>query len=262
MVRLYLAQMEPVLHDKASNLAKMFTYVKQAAALKADLILFPELALTGYFTRERTAELAEDTEGPSVKQVREWAKTHNLKIIFGFAERKEGKLYNSACFVNHDGTVIGTYQKLHLWDEEGKYFSAGDTLPVWETDIGKIGIMICYDTEFPETSRILALQGAEMILAPTANMSPLEHLQQVLIQSRALENQVFVATTNRIGTEETTFFFGHSAVANPFGKLLLLADQQEGGHLVECDLDQIRQARTFACYLNDRRVSTYRRLVE
>ncbi|PLT30027.1 hypothetical protein CUU66_09760 [Peribacillus deserti] len=102
--------------------------------------------------------------------------------------------------------------------------------------------MICYDTEFPESARSLALEGAEIILAPTANMTPFQHVQQLFIQSRAAENQVFVATTNQIGEEESTLFFGESAEANPFGEMLAKAGDQEEELVIEIDLGLIKKA--------------------
>lgn len=180
------------------------------------------------------------------------AKQYRQKVVFGFPEKKEDCLFNSACFIDEEGEVLGTYQKVHLWDEEPKYFEAGSSFPVWNTTIGKIGIMICYDTEFPESARSLALNGAEIILAPTANMTPFQHVQQLFIQSRAAENQVFVATTNQIGEEESTQFFGESAAANPFGHLLVKGEDREEGLMVEIDLDLVRQARDFPLYLKDR----------
>lgn len=257
LVKIFLAQFQPILFDKQRNLQRMKEFIHQAAHQQADLVLFPELCLTGYFTRKQTASLSEGVNGPSIQQMSAWAGEYRIKVIFGFPENKEGSFYNSACFISETGKVLGTYQKIHLWDEESKYFSAGDSYPVWKTDIGNIAIMICYDTEFPETSRILALRGADMILAPTANMSPLEHFQEILIQCRAAENQCFVATTNRIGTEEANYFFGHSAAADPFGKLLWLADSEESGDMVEFDLKRIREARQFADYLRDRRPHLY-----
>ncbi|MEJ8544451.1 carbon-nitrogen hydrolase family protein [Brevibacillus borstelensis] len=257
MAKIYLAQMMPELLDKGKNLLTMKSCMERAAQQQADLILFPELSLTGYFTREKSGAMAEDVEGPSISQMRRWAMEYNLKVIFGFVEKARVKPYNSACFINNDGQILGTYQKNHLWDEEYKYFSAGESGRVWETDIGRIGIMICYDTEFPETARMLALQGADMILAPTANMSPLEHSQRIFIQSRAMENQIFVATTNRVGTEETTYFFGESAAADPYGNLLVLGDQTVSGYLVAFDLDKINEARNLPHYLRDRKPASY-----
>jgi 5-aminopentanamidase len=254
LAKIYLAQVEPVLHDKSSNLFKIQRCIQNASKENVDLVLFPELVLTGYYTREKTNELAEDKNGKSVQQIAGWAKEYDVKVIFGFPEKRESQIFNSACFINNDGSILGTYQKIHLWDEEYKYFSAGNDFPVWETDIGKIGIMICYDTEFPETARMLAEKGAEIILAPTANMSPLEHSQKIYIQSRACENQLFVATTNRIGIEESTHFFGQSAAADPFGKLLTLADNSESGHVVQVDLNTIQEARESFNYLKDRKI--------
>jgi 5-aminopentanamidase len=262
MPKIYLAQMEPVLFEKESNLNKMKVFIEKASTEEADLILFPELCLTGYFTRDKTIELAEDLNGPSVKKIKIWAKEYNIKIIFGFVENLDGKIYNSACFINNDGNIIGTYQKIHLWDEEYKYFSPGQECKVWATDIGKIGIMICYDTEMPETSRLLALAGAEMIMTPTANMSPFEHFQSLLIQCRAAENQVFVATTNRTGTEESTCFFGESAAADPFGRHIVKADQTESGYTITCDLALIEKCRNSVDYIRDRKPQLYKDLIK
>jgi len=256
-MKVALAQLKPVLHDKSKNLEMMLHHIQKASQQNCQLILFPELVLTGYFTREKTKELAEDINGESISQLKDWAREYNLMMIAGFPEKVQEEVFNSAVIIDQSGEVVGTYQKVHLWDEEEKYFSAGQEFPVWNTSFGTIGVMICYDTEFPETARILAEKGAELILAPTANMTPLEHLQKTYIQSRAAENQVFVATTNRIGVEETTHFFGQSAAASPFGELLVLGDGEENQYYVEVDFSQIQAARNQFCYLADRRPSVY-----
>lgn len=260
MGKIYLAQMEPVLFDKSQNIKKMKDFIKKAYEQKADLILFPELALTGYFLREKTRELAENLQGRSISAIQEFARSYNMMIVFGFPELIGRNVYNSAVLINRDGEVLGACQKIHLWDEEAKYFSYGEKLCVWDTHIGKIGIMICYDTEFPETARLLRLQGAELILAPTANMPPFEKTQRLQIPCRAIENQVFVATTNRVGSEESTRFFGESAAADPSGNLLVRADQTESGYLVEFERNDIYKARENPDYLNDRRPEIYKNL--
>lgn len=260
MGKIYLAQMAPVLNDKNQNINKMHDFIKRAYEQNADLILFPELALTGYFTREKTRELAENLQGRSIRAIQEYARTYNMMIVFGFPELIGRDVYDSAVVINHDGEILGAYQKIHLWDEETEYFSYGENFCVWDTHIGKIGIMICFDTEFPETARLLALQGAQLILAPTANMPPFENTQRLQIPCRAIENQVFVATTNRVGSEESTRFFGESAAADPSGNLLVRADQTESGYLVEFELDDICKAREKPDYLNDRRPELYKDL--
>ena len=257
MPRILLAQAKPRLLDKQSNLETMERFMKSASEQEADLVLFPELFLTGYFTREYTREMAEDLNGPSIQQLRNMAKLYRIKVVFGFPEKKEDRLYNSACFIGEKGEILGTYQKVHLWDEEPQYFEAGSSFPVWDTNIGKIGIMICYDTEFPESARTLALKGAEIILAPTANMAPFQHVQQLYIQTRAAENQIFVATTNQIGMEESTLFFGESAAAGPYGQLLVKAGDREQELLVEMDLNLVKESRKFPFYLKDRRPQHY-----
>ncbi|MCM3791103.1 carbon-nitrogen hydrolase family protein [Domibacillus indicus] len=256
-VKIGLAQFQPVLYDKEANLEKMIQFIKEASEQGCDIVLFPEMATTGYFTREKTAELAEEAGGKSIQILKQSARERGVIVIAGFPEKKDGQLFNSAAIIDQDGVLLGTYQKVHLWDEEYKYFSAGSSFPVWNTEFGTIGVMICYDTEFPETARSLADKGAEMILAPTANMKPLEHFQNIYIQSRAAENQVFVATTNRIGVEETTHFFGESAAASPFGKLLVKGSGDEQLYITELDLAQIEEARSSFFYLKDRRPDLY-----
>lgn len=259
---MYLAQMQAVLGDKAKNLEKILTFIEKAAQNNADLVLFPELALTGLSTKEQTKELAESIEGPSIVKVQEWAENFNVKVIFGFPEVVNNKVYNSACLINHNGELIGVHRKAHLWNEEANYYSAGDNFHVWETDIGKIGIMICYDTQFPESARLLALKGAQMILVPTGNMSPFESLQPFNICSRAEENQIFVITTNLVGTEEPLYFFGESTAADPFGKIIAKADQTEKGILVNIDIGKIKEARKNYDYLANRRPELYRELTK
>lgn len=262
MPRIYLAQFKPILLNKTKNLNIMYQFIREANKQKAEVILFPELALTGYHIRGKTAELAETKDGLSIRQLAKWAKEFQLKIVAGFPEKKEDGLFNSACFINDDGSLIGTYQKVHLWDEEPKYFQAGNDFPVFTTDIGKIGIIICYDTEFPETSRIMALKGADIILAPTANMTPLEHFQKISVQMRAAENQLFFATTNRIGIEEGTNFFGESAAADPYGNLLTIFENTEKGEVVKMDLNKINEVRSKFDYLADRKPSVYHSLIQ
>lgn len=258
--KIYLAQMQPVLGDKEKNTGKIFSFIKEAAQSNADLVLFPELALTGLSTKSRTNELAESISGPSVKKVQKWAREHNIKVIFGFPEAVNGNVYNSACFINHKGDIIGTHKKVHLWDEEAKYYSGGDSFKVWDTKIGKIGIMICYDTQFSESARILAVKGAQMILIPTGNMSPFEFHQSFHIRCRAEENQLFVATTNLVGQEGSLHFFGESTAADPFGEILVKADQSEMGVMVEFDLNKIHEARSNYNYLANRRPEVYKDL--
>ncbi|MBM7691668.1 putative amidohydrolase [Peribacillus deserti] len=262
MPKILLAQAKPKLLDKSSNLRTMERYIKSTYNKGCDLVLFPELFLTGYFTREHTKSLAEDLHGSSICHIQAMSRHYGVKLVFGFPEKKDGRLYNSACFIDEKGEILGTYQKVHLWDEESKYFEAGTDFPVWDTNIGKIGIMICYDTEFPESARSLAVQGAEIILAPTANMTPFQHVQQLFIQSRAAENQVFVATTNQIGQEESTLFFGESAAADPYGEMLAKAGGQEQELVIEMDLGLIRKARSYPFYMKDRRPEHYKMKTE
>lgn len=261
LVKIYLAQMEPVLNNKELNIEKIHYFIKESSNQNANLVLFPELALTGLSTKERTRELAECSEGPNVKKVQYWAEKYRVKIIFGFPELKDNKVFNSACFINDDGELLGIHRKAHLWDEEEKYYSPGNSFTVWDTDIGKIGIMICFDSQFPESARLLALQGADMIMVPTGNMSPFESFQPFNIQSRAEENQLFICTTNLVGTEDSLYFFGESTAADPNGKMLVKADQSESGIVVNIDLQTVLEVRGKYNYIASRRPDLYNGLL-
>lgn len=260
MVKVYLAQIQTVLGNKDENLKKIHNYIENASSLKADLILFSELSLTGLSTGNKTRKLAETTEGESVKKVQEWAEKHEIKVIFGLPELENDKVYNSACFINDDGRIIGVHRKAHLWGDEEKYYTPGNNFSVWDTDIGKIGIMVCFDTQFPESARLLALKGAKIIMVPTGNMTPFELLQPFNIQSRAEENQLYICTTNLIGQEKSLNFFGGSTAVDPYGKVLVKADQSESGVIVNIQPEKIWEAREDYNYLNSRRPELYKDL--
>nr|WP_299240637.1 carbon-nitrogen hydrolase family protein [uncultured Halomonas sp.] len=253
-MKMMLAQTAPVRFDVKANLATLETLCQQATASKVELLVLPELALTGYNIFDRLSSLAEPIDGALCQAVANIARHHGLHIAFGMAERdSQGILYNTAVLLDDKGAQLGTYRKRQLWDREHDYFRPGDTYCVLDTRIGRIGLMICYDNEFPEVSRALAQQGAQLILSPTANMHPNASRQRLQIRARAMDNQCFVACANRAGQEEALHYCGNSVIAGPDGEVLGQLGETSGALIVELDFSAIDISQRAQNYLEDLR---------
>ncbi len=263
-IRVALAQMTPVLCDKPANVAAADRAIGLAAGRGADLVMLPELFLTGYFTRERTGQMAEPLDGPSLSAIRECARRYGIMVLIGFAERDpaSGLLYDSVCLIGRDGGTAGCYRKTHLFGEEPRYFAAGDDIRPVDLGPWRAGLMVCFDVEFPEVSRTLALGGASLLLVASANMTPYEAYQDVYVRARALENHCFCALVNRVGVEQDTVFCGRSAIVDPFGRDLCRADGGEEIVTADLSLSQTEEARASVGYLARRRPWLYRALVQ
>jgi predicted amidohydrolase len=262
--RVALAQLEPQLFEKETNLAKAEEYIRRATSKGAVAILFPELYLTGYSLNRRAVEMAESIDGPSVKRVAELAFRHQIAVIMGYAELSPDNqhAYDAMFVVNAEGHLSGSYRKMHLFHAETNWFIPGKEFSVIDFGLGPVGLLICYDLEFPESTRALALSGAKWIATCTGNMIPNQHLQEIYVQSRAAENRLWVALANRVGHEGHLVFFGGSAVADPFGELVSQADERETLLMVDIDLTRAKQARLNADYLVDRTPGLYKKLVD
>lgn len=226
LMKLTFGQFEPQLGNKSENLKNITDIMKQASMQNSDIVLFPELCLTGYFLQDVDHLLTEPIDGPSIQYMQDLCEELNLYTVFSWAELgKDEKIYNSACLISNKGKVIGNYRKIHLYDTEKEVFTPGNKFHVFDTEIGKIGVMICFDLDFPESARILTLQGAEIILIPTNNMEPYQSYQDVYLPSRAMENEVPIALCNRIGRERELVYFGESAAYNSRGKQIIKLDR-------------------------------------
>ncbi len=233
-VTIALGQISCRVGDKKHNIETMQRIIKQAKKKKADLVAFPELSLTGYVVRDRAYELAEPVpDGPSIQQIEEISKKENVHIVFGMIERStkaSAVLHNSAVLISPKG-YIGKYQKMYLPThsvfEEKRYFRPGYQIPVFETEIGKLGIIICYDVYFPEVARMLSLKGAKLIVCISASPSVRRGFFETLIAARAIENTVFVAFVNLAGIEDGLQFWGGSRIIAPSGNLISQAKYDE-----------------------------------
>jgi len=260
--RIALAQLDSKLFDKESNLAKAEQAIQQAADQGAAAILFPELFLTGYHLGMRAVEMAEPMNGPSVKRVMELAGSYHVAVLMGYAELSPDKqhAFDAVLVVDAQGRISGSYQKIHLFHAEKGWFLAGNQPLLVDFGLGLTGILICYDLEFPEAVRQLALRGAGWVATCTGNMTPNQHIQEIFIQSRAAENRLWVAAANRVGCEADLEFFGGSAVADPNGLLTAQADNHETILFADLDLRRADRARQNADYLADRRPDLYSRV--
>jgi predicted amidohydrolase len=250
-----------ILGEKAQNIEKASGLIKSAAEQKADLVLFPEMYLTGYALGDNIHLLAEAVSGPAITALARIAQTNQICICMGFPELDpvSRKIFNSLVCLSDRGDILAVYRKIHLFDEEKKYFAAGSKIKIVATPLGRTGFLICYDLEFPEMARMNALQGAEVVLVATANMHPWRGHQDVYLTARAMENQVFLALANRIGREKDLVFCGSSGLVDPMGRLLARADTVDPAVLIaEIDRNSLAKARSSSVnYLRDRRPEIY-----
>lgn len=196
----------------------------QAHAQGAELLVTPEMFCTGYaIGAERVAALAEPADGPLAQAVARIAQHHGIAVVYGYPEQNpQGRPFNAAQAIGANGTRLSNYRKTHLFgDMDRAQFSAGDAASqVFEYSDWRLGLLICYDVEFPEAVRGLALQGADAVLVPTANMEPFDEVQRLLLPARALENRLFVAYANACGTEGGLRYNGLSTVSGPDGRVV------------------------------------------
>lgn len=242
-MQLALLQYDPRFGEVGANLDRTGE-ILAAAETRPDVWVLPELFQTGYdFASEKeVADLAEEMEGPTLERVQKWAAEQDCAIAYGFAERAGDRFYNSAAIVDAD-RVWSHYRKLHLFDREKEWFSPGDRpLEVVELAGARVGLMVCFDWRFPETARTLAFRGADLIVHPSNLVLP--WCPDAMI-TRALENNVFVATADRWGVEERAGrrlrFIGSSQVVSPRGtRLGQLGEEEDGVLIVEIDPEQAR----------------------
>ena len=255
--------------NTGENLKNMRKQILIAHTAGACLIIFPELYVTGYnIGDEELMRLAEESDGPSFKQISQWAKELDIAVIYGYPEidNSSGKTlyYNSAQFVSSDGTSLGNYRKQHLWlCIEGRVFTAGDKQTIITYHGMKIGLLICYDIEFPEIVRCLALEGVHFVAVPTAVSNPLisKVIPSAVIPSRARENQFFVAYVNHCGIVNGKEFIGCSCVCGPDGKDIVRAGEKECLMFASIDVSQSVSVRNENSYLKERRPELYSKLV-
>jgi N-carbamoylputrescine amidase len=264
-------QMRPVIGDIAGNVAHSIALIEKAAARGADVVVLPELANSGYMFASRKEAFALSEAVPDGPTTRAWIETAarlNVHIVAGICERASTRLYNSAVVVGPEGH-IGTFRKVHLWNEELLYFERGDLgFPVFDTRLGRIGVGICYDCWFPETFRLAALQGADVVCVPT-NWVPIpgqaegrEAMANILVMAAAHSNSIFIACADRVGTERGQPFEGQSLIVGHTGWPLAGPASREDEEILvaRVNLGEARRQRNWNAFnqvLRDRRSDVY-----
>ncbi|NYZ12096.1 carbon-nitrogen hydrolase family protein [Azospirillum sp. RWY-5-1] len=245
-----------------ANLALLEDRAHAARDAEAGLLVLPELFLTGYNTGPTTAALAEPVDGPSLARAADIARATGTALLFGFAERAGNAVYNAAILIDAAGTVLGCYRKAHLYGDEKQRFSPGAGMPL-TAHIGglRCGVLICYDVEFPEAVRDLALRGCQAVLVPTALPAGMPEIPGLLVRARAYENQIFVAYADRCGEEDGLAYEGRSCIVGPDGVVLAAAGAEEALLVADLDPAAVRTARLRFDYLADRRPNLYARLI-
>jgi len=264
-------QMEPHVGRTAANVARSVQLIEQAAAQGASLVVLPELANSGYVfaSRAEAFALAEPVpDGPSTQAWADAARRCNVHVIAGIAEREADRLYNAAVVLGPRGW-LGTYRKLHLWGDEHLFFEPGNKgLPVFHTELGRLGVMICYDGWFPEAYRLLAMQGVDIVCMPT-NWVPMPQqpadrpaMATTLAMASAHSNGMNIVCANRTGTERGQPFVGQSVIVGAQGWPLAGPASHDGEEILyaRINLKASRQARhlnAFNDVLRDRRDDIY-----
>jgi N-carbamoylputrescine amidase len=268
--------------DPAANLAKAIAQIKDAARQGAALVCLPELFRTLYIgQREDHAlfDLAEPVPGPTTEALGKVAKEAGVVVVASLFERRAAGLYhNTAATIDVDGKVKGIYRKMHIPDDpayyEKFYFTPGDLgFRAFDTKVGPIGTLICWDQWYPEGARLTALQGANILLYPTAiGWHPAEKARhgasqldawKTMQRSHAIANGCWVAAVNRVGLEKLDGqgpgieFWGHSFVCDPFGIMVAEAGEQEALVIAEIDIARIEEVRRNWPFLRDRRTDAY-----
>jgi predicted amidohydrolase len=242
--------------DVAGNLRRLDAICASAAAQQVEVLVTPEMFTSGYaITRAEVVRLAEDAGGPTEAAVAEIARRHRLAIVYGYPERAPGgAAYNAATMIGPDGVVRGRHRKVHLYgDVDREQFAANPDRPAaFDFDGSRVGMLICYDVEFPESVRHLAVDGARAVLVPTANMVGCEEVQEILVRARACENNCGVVYANYCGADDVFAYNGLSMICGPRGEVLAQASVK-AEELVIADLP----GESSSTYLADRRADLY-----
>ena len=240
------------------NLAAMRQAALQAAGQQAQLVIFPEMFLTGYNIGEAVFKLAEPADGPSARMAGRIAREAGIALLYGYPEQAEAGVYNAALLIDRRGKAAANYRKTHLYGSfENRVFRKGDALVMVRLEGVNIGILICYDVEFPETVRALAAAGARLIAVPTALMQPYCRVAETVVAARAYESQVYVAYVNRCGSEGKLTYCGASCVIGPDGLDRVRTQRKEGLHVVSIDPRAVERERRANPIFDRRRPALY-----
>jgi len=268
MVKLAAVQMEPEIMAKETNLNKIIYQMQIAADKGSQLIVFPECALTGYVfsSRQEAVPFMERVPGPITEELSRYCRQLNVHAILGLLEADDDQCFNAAVLIGPKG-LIGKYRKVHLpYLGIDRFLDPGNQpFQIYKTEVGNIGIQICYDCNFPETSRVMALQGADILALPTNWPEGRQKVAKYVVVTRAFENKVHLIAVDRIGKERGAKFIGLSKIINASGDTMIEASGDcEEIIYAEINLAEARQKRIVfkegefeVDFINDRRPEFY-----
>lgn len=258
-ITIALAQMAVALGKPQDNQRMAQSLAIEAAARSADLLLFPELWATGY-DLDHSSEHASPLDKGHFSLMADLAQTHGFYVAGTALETNpSGRPFNTAALYGPDGNCMGAYRKVHLWAPLGEveHMTPGNALPAFDLPWGRVAMAICYDLRFPELWRCLADAGAQLILIPAEWPTRRVEHWRLLLRARAVENQLYVAGCNRAGADGDGEFGGHSAVVDPWARVLAEGGSEPSLLVTSIDLDKVARARQRFPFLTDRRPEVY-----
>lgn len=263
--------------EREENLSKALRMIDEAASKGAKLVCLPEIFSTRYFPQEKESNLKpEKIPGPTSKFLSAAAMKNRVVVVGGSIYENDGKRnYNTSLVFDEKGRMLGKYRKVHIPEDESfyeqNYFSSGNSYKVFNTSVGKIGVLICFDQWYPEPARAYKLLGSDILFYPTA-IGTVHGIKQTegkwqdawesVQRGHAISNSMIVAAVNRVGKESDMKFWGGSFVYDQFGTLLARAGKKEEVLIVECDLSLGKQIEQGWGFLRNRHPKTYTKLVE
>lgn len=251
-----LAQLALIDSDVAHNTRKVVETIGYADVTGGTkLIVFPETTLSGFPTRENIADVAQTLDGPALTVVRDAARQKRVSVAVGLAEREGNQFYNTTVLVDERGDIALRYRKTHLWASDVGVFTPGDRFETCMWNGLTVGLLICYDIEFPESARAVAALDADLLIVTNGNMDPFGPVHRRAIQARAMENQMFALMVNRCGSGDDNLTFpGLSALIDPFGETVLELGGEETVTKATVDFKRLEASREHYNYLHDARV--------
>lgn len=269
-MRIALAQMK-ISENTDENFQKTLCLIESAAKNGAKLICFPELQLSPFFPQYEgvdTSNYVLSIDDEKIKKIQKKCKELNIISVPNIYLKENKKYFDTSLLINGDGQIMGTSKMVHIMRchqfYEQDYYSPSDTgFRVYETPIGRIGIIVCFDRHLAESFRLCALQGADLIIIPTANIKdePLEKFEWEL-RIPAMQNNIFIAMCNRVGIEGEMDFAGQSIVVDPNGDVVVKADDMEQIVYADIDLTMVQECRDKRPYINLRRPRVYSKICD
>lgn len=246
----------PLVPDFQKNLDLVFYLLKKIARKKPRLIVLPEMWLGAPRLPSERKEWFLFYQ-LALTQVRKWCRDHHIACYFSQLEKSESRFYNTAYFIEPDGSLAGRYRKIHLFSFGGetKIYSAGKNAKPFKMKMGKVGGVICYDIRFPELIRHLAIQGVTLLLVCAQWPKVRREHWLTLLRARAIENQIFVVGVNRLGKKGKTGFGGDSVVFGPWGETLLHLDSKKQMGICEINISDVQKIRKQYPFFYERRFS-------